>query len=113
MFLQLLDIIVPGGRRPVHPPRPPRVVIENPVKPETVDTLQQSVVTDSVDTLQNGNVVTDSISQSSLETMTNNLGTGAGNTPSMFWTMFFIILALAVCFYLVFAYRRHLASRRI
>ena len=108
MRFQLLDIIVPGGRRPRHP----RWEDLQPVKPESVDTIQQTSVTDSIDTLQNGNVVTDTISQSSLETMTNNLGTGAGNTPSMFWTMFFVIVALAICFYLVFAYRRHLATRK-
>lgn len=108
MYLQLLDLISPSGRRPRHP----HWDTLQPIKPKSIDTIQQSGVTDSIDTLQNGNVVSDSISQSSLEAMANNLGTGAGNTPSMIWTLLFVIAALAVCFYLVFAYRRHLASRK-
>jgi hypothetical protein len=108
MFIQVLDLIVPGGRRPRHP----RWENLEPVKVDTVDSVQQPVVTDSIDTLQNGNAVTDTISNSSLEVMSNNLGTGAGNTPSVLWTLFFVIVALAICFYLIFAYRRHLASPR-
>ena len=107
MFIQVLDLIVPGGRRPRHP----RWENLEPVK-DTVDSVQQPAVTDSIDTLQNGNAVTDTISNSSLEVMGNNLGTGAGNTPSVLLTLFFVIVALAICFYLIFAYRRHLASPR-
>lgn len=96
----LLDLIVPGGRRP------PRVIHD--VVVGRVDDIQK---TDSlndggnsvVDTLQQaGDQVADTLSQA----QSVLLDTGAGGSSSSMWTVLIAVVALIACVSLAIAYRR-------
>ena len=96
----LLDLIVPGGRRP------PRVIHD--VVVGRVDDIQK---TDSlndggnsvVDTLQQtGDQVADTLSQA----QSVLLDTGAGGSSSSMWTVLIAVVALIACISLAIAYRR-------
>ena len=96
----LLDLIVPGGRRP------PRVIHD--VVVGRVDDIQK---TDSlndggnsvVDTLQQaGDQVVDTLSQA----QSVLLDTGAGGSSSSMWTVLIAVVALIACVSLAIAYRR-------
>lgn len=107
-MLQILDIILPDGTKPRRRFDP----FTNTHRPQ-IDTIQTEVsdtvngATDSINGASDSlNVVPDTLDQS--VSLVNNLGTGTGGSSSMMWTMLFVILALAICFYLVFAYRRRL-----
>ena len=96
----LLDLMVPGGRRP------PRVIHD--VVVGRVDDIQK---TDSlndggnsvVDTLQQaGDQVADTLSQA----QSVLLDTGAGGSSSSMWTVLIAVVALIACVSLAIAYRR-------
>jgi hypothetical protein len=96
----LLDLIVPGGRRP------PRVIHD--VVVGRVDDIQK---TDSlndggnsvVDTLQQaGDQVADTLSQA----QSVLLDTGVGCSSSSMWTVLIAVVALIACVSLAIAYRR-------
>ena len=96
----LLDLIVPGGRRP------PRVIHD--VVVGRVDDIQK---TDSlndggnsvVDTLQQaGDQVADTLSQA----QSVLLDTGVGGPSSSMWTVLIAVVALIACVSLAIAYRR-------
>ena len=95
----LLDLIVPGGRRP------PRVIHD--VVVGRVDDIQK---TDSlndggnsvVDTLQQaGDQVADTLSQA----QSVLLDTGVGDSSSSMWTVLIAVVALIACVSLAIAYR--------
>lgn len=96
----LLDLIVPGGRRP------PRVIHD--VVVGRVDDIQK---TDSlndggnsvVDTLQQaGDQVADTLSQA----QSVLLDTGVGGSSSSMWIVLIAVVALIACVSLAIAYRR-------
>lgn len=96
----LLDLIVPGGRRP------PRVIHD--VVIGRVDDIQK---TDSlndggnsvVDTLQQtGDQVADTLSQA----QSVLLDTAVGGSSSSMWTVLIAVVALIACVSLAIAYRR-------
>lgn len=96
----LLDLIVPGGRRP------PRVIHD--VVVGRVDDIQK---TDSlndggnsvVDTLQQaGDQAADTLSQA----QSVLLDTGVGGSSSSMWTVLIAVVALIACVSLAIAYRR-------
>lgn len=110
IMLQILDIISPDGSRPrrIFGPltEPHRARIDT-IQTEVSDTVNGAAdsINGATDSL---NAVPDTLEQSA--SLVNNLGTGTGGSSSMMWTMLFVILALAICFYLVFAYRRRLQT---
>ncbi len=107
-MLQILDIILPDGSRPRRrfgPLNDPHRIQIDTVQTEVSDTVNGA--TDSINGASDSlNAVPDTLEQS--VSLVNNLGTGTGGSSSMMWTLLFVILALAICFYLVFAYRRRL-----
>ena len=96
----LLDLIVPGGRRP------PRVIHD--VVVGRVDDIQK---TDSLN--DGGNSVVDTLQQAGdqvADTLTQAqsvlLDTGAGGSSSSMWTVLIAVVALIACVSLAIAYRR-------
>lgn len=96
----LLDLIVPGGRRP------PRVIHD--VVVGRVDDIQK---TDSLN--DGGNSVVDTLQQAGdqvADTLTQAqsvlLDTGAGGSSSSMWTVLIAVVALIACISLAIAYRR-------
>ena len=96
----LLDLIVPGGRRP------PRVIHD--VVIGRVDDIQK---TDSLN--DGGNSVVDTLQQAGdqvADTLTQAqsvlLDTGAGGSSSSMWTVLIAVVALIACISLAIAYRR-------
>ena len=96
----LLDLIVPGGRRP------PRVIHD--VVIGRVDDIQK---TDSLN--DGGNSVVDTLQQAGdqvADTLTQAqsvlLDTGAGGSSSSMWTVLIAVVALIACVSLAIAYRR-------
>ncbi len=98
----LLDLIVPGGRRP------PRVIHD--VVVGRVDDIQK---TDSlndggnsvVDTLQQaGDQVVDTLSQA--QSVLLDTGVGGSSSSMSMWTVLIAVVALIACVSLAIAYRR-------
>ena len=123
-MVRFLDIIVPG-----HPYRPHRPIIR-PNLPDTAqlpdssvhDTVirKQGEVVDTIlktkkeviDTLEQGKEkVLDTISSAHSTLM--DTGDGGASSSTLLWSIIATLVALAFCFYLVHAYRHHMAQQKL
>lgn len=97
----LLDIILPGGRRPVRPDLGQRVGIRD--NDQVTDTVQDSgnAVLDTLN--QAGDQVADTLAQGQALLMDSGVG---GSSSTAVWTVVIAVVALIVCISLAVAYRR-------
>ena len=106
--MQLLDIISPGGHHPIKP-----IILEpDTIKVPVNDSATVKEVIDiyaphqSADSTLTDSTILDTL-KSGIDFLT---GMGNhGNSSTALWGIFFTLVALGLCFYFVWTYRKKLA----
>ncbi len=104
-IMQLLDIISPGGRRPIRP-------ILHRIDTISPQVDESTTVKDVIDSCHQPNTVDSTITDSTiLDTLRSGLDflTGRGHdggSSTAFWGIFLVVVALGLCFYFVWSYRK-------
>ena len=104
-IMQLLDIISPGGRRPIRP-------ILHRIDTISPQVDQSTTVKDVIDSCPQPNTVDSTITDSTImDTLRSGLDflTGMGHdggSSSAFWGIFLTVIALGLCIYFAYAYRK-------